>query len=81
MKKLLVTLAIVLTFAGCGTVSTESKTNNSYTYYYAYISMPDGTIVEGNVETVRGHISGMVKVVIDGVEYITSSENVVLVRK
>lgn len=49
-----------------------------YEYSWAQLKMPDGTIVEGNVESWRDYEDGQLQVVIDGVTYLVHSSNIVM---
>ena len=51
----------------------------TYSYDYAQIKMPDGTIVEGKLDSWRDYDGEQVQVVIDGVTYLVSSVNLVMV--
>lgn len=84
MKKVFIFLAVALlafTLAGCG----ESKTGNdlstgfSTEYDYCYLSLPDGSTVEGHIDTYCMMQYGLVVVRIDGVTYRTHASRVVLV--
>ncbi len=71
-------IAILLTLAGCnmGLVDTKLKFDR------AVISMPDGTVVSGEVDTWWDYEnSDMVQVKIDGTVYLTHSCNVVLIKE
>jgi hypothetical protein len=46
---------------------------------YAQIKMPDGTIVEGKLDSWRDYDGEQVQVVIDGVTYLVSSMNLVMI--
>lgn len=50
-------------------------------YDYAIISLPNGEIVEGEVEEWRDYEGEQLQVVIDGETYLVSSYNCVLVEK
>ncbi len=70
-------VAALLTLAGCnmGLVDTKLKFDR------AVISMPDGTVVSGKVDTWWDYEnSDMVQVKIDGTVYLTHSGNVVLIK-
>lgn len=51
----------------------------TYSYDYAQIKMPDGTIVEGKLNSWRDYDGEQVQVVIDGVTYLVSSMNLVMI--
>ena len=56
--------------------------DTTYNFNYAQIAMPDGSVVEGNVDSwLDFEASDMIQVKIDGDTYLTHSMNVVLVSK
>lgn len=78
MKKIIVgvapVLASALLMAGCN----KQVIDLTYEYNWAQLKMPDGTIVEGNVESWCDYEGDQLQVVIDGVTYLVHSSNVVL---
>ena len=51
-------------------------------YNYAYLTLPNGEVIEGKLDTEATHYrSNIIKVVIDGVPYTASYENIVLTFK
>lgn len=83
MKKIIAFVLAVALFAclltGCGYNKTVFDVN--YRFNYAYISMPDGSCVEGEVKSwMDWDDSDMVQVIFsDGTVYFTHSSNVVLI--
>jgi hypothetical protein len=73
---LLVAFAIIL--CSCGNMSV---THTTYTFDYAYIELPNGQIVQGEVDAWCNYGNNSVQVIIDDVVYLTHYENVVLVSK
>ena len=54
----------------------------TYTYNYAYISLPNGECVEGKVDSWKDFEDGdQIQVAIDGVTYLTDTTRCVLVYK
>lgn len=53
----------------------------TYDFNYAYIQLPNGEIVEGNLEGWRDYEGEQLQVKIDGTLYLTSSYNCVLVKR
>ena len=51
----------------------------TYSYDYAQIKMTDGTIVEGKLDSWRDYDGEQGQVVIDGVTYLVSSMNLVMI--
>lgn len=82
MKKILCFIVVVvmaLALVGCGYNKTILDTN--YHFNYAYISMPDGSCVDGNVRLWKDwNDSDMIQITFsDGTIYYTHSSNVVLI--
>ena len=56
--------------------------DTTYSYNYAYISLPNGECVEGAVQSWRDYEDGdQIHVTIDGVTYLTDTTRAVLVSK
>ena len=82
MKKKLamiaVTLAMIFSLCGCGNYGMFDTT---YKFDYAIISLPNGEIVEGEVEKWWDYEDGdQIQVVIDGKTYLVHSEDIVLIK-
>lgn len=78
MKKCIaVFLATIAMAVLCG--CNRQMIDLTYSYDYAQIKMPDGTIVEGKLDSWRDYDGEQVQVVIDGVTYLVSSMNLVMV--
>ena len=73
-------------FAGLMIIATLSSCNYQaidlhYNYNYAIIQLPNGEIVEGKVDSWRDYEDGeQLQVTIDGVTYLCSSYNCVLLE-
>ena len=79
-KTLLITLltALLLLLTACGN---RSLFDTTYTFTRAMIAMPDGSVVEGPVESWRDYEDGdQLQVTINGVTYLTHASNVVLMN-
>ena len=79
MKKILSVLLatmITLTLVGCGN---QQIFDTTYTFNYAIIELPNGEIVEGKVKSWNDYEGEQIQIVIDGVTYLTHSENVVMI--
>ena len=78
MKKMLcviLTVALAATMTGCNFQVIDTV----YGFDYAIIALPDGSAVEGKVESWRDFEDGdMIQLKIDGVTYLTHSSNVIL---
>lgn len=64
----------VVSLAGC-----NRQVLNNYSYDYAIIQLPNGDIVEGDVQSWRDYKDGdQLQIKIDGINYLVHSSNVVL---
>lgn len=82
MKKLFVLILTLVMcvglFAGCGNMDIVDTV---YTFDRAIISMPDGTIVSGKVDSWSDYEGDQLQVEINGVIYLTHATNVVLIAE
>lgn len=78
MKKILTVcvsaLAGVMLMAGCN----KQVVDLTYSYSWAQLKMPDGTIAEGKLNSWDDYDGDQLQVKIDGVTYLVHSSNVVL---
>lgn len=80
MKKTILLIGVILLLGGIFSACNYEAIDLTYKYNYAYISLPDGQIVAGKVESWRDYEDGeQLQVTIDGVTYLTSSYNCTLV--
>ena len=81
MKKILavlVLMVLMVTLTGCN----RDMIDTVYTYDEAVLSMADGTIVRGKVQSWRDYEDGeQIQVKIDGVTYLVNSVNITLINK
>jgi hypothetical protein len=81
MKKILAVLVLVVlmvALTGCN----RDMIDTVYTYDEAVLSMADGTIVRGKVQSWRDYEDGeQIQVKIDGVTYLVNSVNITLMNK
>ena len=81
-KKLIATvlaLGLVISMSGCGN---RQMIDLTYNYKYAVISLPNGDIVEGAVESWRDYDDGdQLQVTVDGVTYHLHAANVALMTE
>lgn len=82
MKKnsgtLLLFVFMLFALTGCGTYSVIDM---SWDYDYAYISLPNGDVVEGKIQEWKDFEDGdQIQVKIDGVTYLTDTTRAVLVK-
>lgn len=77
-KTLLATIFAVLMLTGCN----YQPIDFTYSFNYAYISLPNGECVEGDVQSWKDFEDGdQIQIVIDGVTYLTDTTRAVLVKK
>lgn len=81
MKKIICLLSVLFLLAGC-------QDNKKYDlfdtqgYNYAIIKMPTGEIIEGDIQYWRDFSDGdQLEVKVNGVIYLTSSYNCILIYK
>lgn len=81
-KKLIATvlaLGMVISMSWCGN---RQMIDLTYNYKYAVISLPNGDIVEGAVESWRDYDDGdQLQVTVDGVTYLLHAANVALMTE
>ena len=83
MKKIIAVVLCVLMMAtvmvGCGN---KDMWDTNYTFDKAIISLPDGSIVQGKVQTWTDYKDGdQIQVKIDNVVYLVHSSNIVLINE
>ncbi len=82
MKKVLClvcALAMTMALSACGN---KQFLDTTYTFSKAIISLPDGTVVEGQVSSWKDYEDGdQLQVVIDGTTYLLHASNVVLISE
>lgn len=61
--------------------ATEAQENKLNAYEYAYITLPNGQVVEGNVHGVYYVQDDTIRITLDDVVYMTGSNNVVLMAR
>lgn len=84
MKKILTValLVLLMVVTSLAVVSCGNKDvfDTVYSYERAIVTLPDGTIIEGEVENWRDYPDGdQIQVKIDGKTYLVHSSNVVLI--
>lgn len=80
MKKILIFIlfALLLLCSGCN----KQLFDTTYKFDYAYILLPNGSVVQGEVESWRDFEDGdQLQVKINGDVYLTHATNVVLIDK
>ena len=80
MKKfLMASLAAVLlcSMAGCN----RQIIDTTYSFDTAIISLPDGNVIEGKVNSWRDYDGDQIQVTVDGTTYLTHTSCVVLIKE
>ena len=78
MKKILTVFVSVLTIIMLMTGCNKQVVDLTYSYSWGQLKMPDGTIVEGKLNSWNDYEGDQLQVKIDGVTYLVHSSNVVL---
>ena len=80
-KKIVVCLLLVVLVVSMLVLSSCNMQilDTTYSYEYAYISLPNGEVIEGKVDSWVDYESDAVQVVINGKTYLTHYSNVVLI--
>jgi hypothetical protein len=80
---MLLIAAMCVLLGGCAPAETdgvETVTVCEEKSEFAIVRLPDGTIIQGNVEYHCTYSSGCIKITIDGVEYYTHLANVAIIE-
>lgn len=81
MKKIIIMatgMMMALALCSCGN---KTLIDTNYTFNHAIISLPNGQIIEGKVQTWNDYDDGdQIQVKIDGVVYLVHSSNIVLIN-
>ena len=82
MKKIfaaILALGMALSLAGCGN---RQMIDLTYSYKYAIISLPNGEIVEGKVDSWKDFEDGdQLQITVDGVTYLVHATDAVLITE
>lgn len=80
MKKkfaiLMVMLAMIAALSGCGN---KQVFDTTYNFNRAILSLPDGEIVSGEVQSWNDYEGDQIQVKIDGITYLVHSSNIALI--
>lgn len=81
MKKNLGTLLLFVFMLFALTGCTYDAVDTAWNYDYAYVLLPNGKVIEGNVEKWRDYEDGdQIQVKIEGKTYLTDTTRCVLVK-
>ncbi|MDR0861834.1 MAG: hypothetical protein LBN30_03535 [Oscillospiraceae bacterium] len=82
MKKFLVLTLLVLVLLVTAACGNKQVFDTTYTFNWAVIELPNGNIVEGDVESWKDFDDGdQLQVKIDGVTYLVHSSKIVLMTE
>lgn len=81
MKKIFVivaSIAMILSMTGCN----RQIIDTTFSYNRAIIHLPDGTVIDGKVQSWKDYEDGdQIQVKIDGVTYLVDCMNIVLISE
>lgn len=81
-RALIVIILVAMIFVASGCVYNKQLIDTAQGFDYAYIGMPDGSVIEGKVQNWTDFEDGdQIQVKINGTYYFTHSSNVVLIKK
>lgn len=81
-KVIMMALAAMIAIAGLLSGCNKQMMDLTYSYDRAILSLPNGEIVEGKVQSWKDFDDGdQIQVKIDGKEYLVHSENIVLISE
>lgn len=79
IKIIIATMCVALSLSACGN---RQIFDTTYTFDRAIISMPDGTVIEGKVQSWTDYEDGdQMQVKIDGKTYLVHSSNIALIAE
>ena len=81
MRKILaalLSLLMIISLTGCGN---QQLFDTTFTFDYAIIALPNGEVVEGDIDSWNDYDGEQLQIVIDGTTYLTHSENVVMIAE
>lgn len=82
MKKVVCLLLVAVLAIGLLCGCNQQIFDTTYSFEYAYLSLPNGEVIEGKVDSWKDYADGdTIQVVIGGKTYLTHYTNVVLVSE
>lgn len=78
MRKFIASVVVGIGLLVSLTACNKQVIDLTYSYSWAQIKMPDGSIVEGRVDSWTDYEGEQVQVTIDGTTYLVSSINLVM---
>lgn len=80
MRKFITSVAVGIALLTSLTACNKQVIDLTYSYSWAQIKMPDGSIVEGRVNSWKDYEGEQVQVCIDGKTYLVNSVNLVMTK-
>ena len=82
MKKKLLAGLLIMVMGSCLVGCNKEIVDLTYAFDYAIVSLPNGEVVEGKVQSWKDYDDGdQIQVQIDGKRYLVHSSNIVLVQE
>ena len=78
MRKFIASVVVSIGLLASLTACNKQVIDLTYSYSWAQIKMPDGSIVEGRVDSWTDYEGEQVQVTIDGTTYLVNSINLVM---
>ena len=78
MLAVLLLLLMIISLTGCGN---QQLFDTTFTFDSAIIALPNGEVVEGDIDSWNDYDGEQLQIVIDGTTYLTHSENVVMIAE
>ena len=79
LKTIIIALIAAMTLAGCH--SNYTLFDTTYNFDRAIISLPDGTIIEGKIQSWKDYEGDQLQVKIDGITYLVHSSDIALIAE
>lgn len=81
-NKIIAVFSIMIATAGILSGCNKQIIDTTYSYERAILSLPNGEVIDGKVESWKDFNNGdQIQVKIDGKQYLIHSENIVLISK
>ena len=78
MRKFIASVVVRIGLPASLTACNKQVTDLTYSYSWTQIKMPDGSIVEGKLDSWKDYDGEQIQVTIDGTTYLVSSINLVM---
>lgn len=81
MKKILIFIMVITAIFTLGSCGNRQILDTTYSFERAILTLPDGELIEGEVESWKDYEGDQIQVVIDGKTYLVHSSDVVLISE